>query len=58
MRHNKLKPHRVNDFVYVNSNLCLLSKICPQYMQGASIMWDIARDAHDSLDKTRVLEIA
>lgn len=58
LKRNKLTPHRADDLVFVHSNLRLLSRKSPQYMQGPSLMWDISGDAHDSLDDTGVLEIA
>ncbi|XXG50658.1 hypothetical protein AAC387_Pa02g4622 [Persea americana] len=58
MRRNKMTPKRAEDLVFIHSNLRLLSRKTPQYMQGETRMWDIAGDTHDSFEDVGVLEVA
>ena len=58
VRRNKMTPKRAKDWVFIHSNLRLLSRKTPQYMQGETKMWDIAGDTHDSFEDVGVLEVA
>ncbi|GAV69776.1 LOW QUALITY PROTEIN: Dimer_Tnp_hAT domain-containing protein, partial [Cephalotus follicularis] len=58
MKRNKMTPKHAEDLVYIHSNLGLLSRKSPQYAQGETKMWDIGRDAFDSLEDVGVLEVA
>ena len=58
VRRNKMTPKRAEDLVFIHSNLRLLSRRTPQYMQGETKMWDIAGDAFDSFQDIGELEIA
>lgn len=58
VRRNKITPKRAEDLVFIHSNLRLLSRRSPQYMQGPSKMWDIAGDAFDSFEDVGELEVA
>ena len=53
-----MTPHRVEDLVFVHSNLRLLSRNAPQYHQEETKMWDVAGDDFGSLDDYGILEIA
>ena len=53
-----MKPKHAEDLVFIHSNLRLLSRKTPQYMQGETKMWDIAGDTHDSFEDVGVLEVA
>ncbi|XP_059650225.1 uncharacterized protein LOC132295985 [Cornus florida] len=58
LKRNKIAPQRAEDLVFVHSNLRLLSRRTPQYNVGETKMWDVGRDAFDSLEGSRILEIA
>ncbi|XP_061366107.1 uncharacterized protein LOC133309353 [Gastrolobium bilobum] len=58
IKRNKITPKRVEDLVYVHSNLRLLSRKTPSYAQGENQMWDIAGDTFDSLDDVGDLQFA
>uniref|UniRef100_A0A5B7AFB0 BED-type domain-containing protein n=1 Tax=Davidia involucrata TaxID=16924 RepID=A0A5B7AFB0_DAVIN len=58
VRRNKMTPQCAEDLVFVHSNLRLLSRRTPQYMQGETKMWDIAGDTFDSFEDVGVLEVA
>ncbi|CAL5427429.1 unnamed protein product [Camellia sinensis] len=58
MRRNKMTPQRVEDLVFVHSNLRLLSRRTPQYLEGETKLWDIAGDTFDSFDDVGMLEVA
>lgn len=58
MRRNKISLKRAEDLVFIHSNLRLLSRKTPQYIQGETSMWDIGGDAFDSLEDAGMLEIA
>lgn len=45
-----MDPKRVEDLVYVHTNLRLLSRKEDGYKKGQSRMWDISGDAHEPLD--------
>ena len=51
MKRNRLAAKRVEDLVYIHSNLRLLSRKDPQYRQGAARLWDVAPESTD-LDAT------
>ena len=59
MKRNKLTPKRAEDlvYVYVNSNLRLLSRNSSKYKEEETKLWDIAGDDF-SLDDNEILEIA
>ncbi|KAG8369343.1 hypothetical protein BUALT_Bualt14G0001500 [Buddleja alternifolia] len=57
-RRNLITPQRAQDLVFVHSNLRLLSRNTPQYMQGDTKMWDVGGDAFESSDDVGILEIA
>ncbi|KAL5137161.1 hypothetical protein HKD37_10G027571 [Glycine soja] len=57
LKRNKMAPHRVEDLVFVHSNLRLLSRNTPQYHQEETKMWDVAGDDFGSLDDCGILEI-
>ncbi|KAL3753584.1 hypothetical protein ACJRO7_000916 [Eucalyptus globulus] len=57
-RRNKMTPKRAEDLIFIHSNLRLLSRKSPQYAEGETKMWDIGRDAFDSFEDVRVLEVA
>jgi len=52
-----MTPKRVEDLVYVHSNLCLLSRNSSKYKEEETKLWDIARDDL-SLNDNEILEIA
>ncbi|KAG8383901.1 hypothetical protein BUALT_Bualt04G0062300 [Buddleja alternifolia] len=56
-RRNQITPQRAQDLVFVHSNLRLLSRKTPQYMQGDTKMWDVGGDAFESSDDVGILEI-
>ncbi|XP_059665957.1 uncharacterized protein LOC132311848 isoform X2 [Cornus florida] len=58
LKRNKIAPQRVEDLVFVHSNLRLLSRRTPQYNVGETKMWDVGGDAFDSLEGSGILEIA
>ncbi|XP_077230136.1 uncharacterized protein LOC143863338 [Tasmannia lanceolata] len=58
LRRNKITPQRAQDLVFVHSNLRLLSRRSPQYVQGETKMWDIGGDSFDSFEDVGVLEVA
>ena len=45
LKRNKMAPARVEDLVYVHSNLRLLSRRNEEYVHTATKMWNIARDS-------------
>ncbi|KAG8365826.1 hypothetical protein BUALT_Bualt17G0012300 [Buddleja alternifolia] len=57
-RRNQITPQRAQDLVFVHSNLRLLSRKTPQYMQDDTKMWDVGGDAFESSDDVGILEIA
>jgi len=59
LKRNKLTPKRAEDlvYVYVNSNLRLLSRNSSKYKEEETKLWDIAGDDF-SLDDNEILEIA
>ncbi|CAL5395559.1 unnamed protein product [Camellia sinensis] len=58
MKRNKMTPQRAEDLVFVHSNLRLLSRRTPQYLEGETKLWDIAGDTFDSFDDVGMLEVA
>jgi len=44
LKRNKLDPKRVEDLVYVHTNLRLLTRKNEEYNQGNNKMWDISGD--------------
>ncbi|PKU60367.1 hypothetical protein MA16_Dca028320 [Dendrobium catenatum] len=58
MKRNKITPQRAEDLVYVHTNLRLLSRKTPTYMEGDNRMWDVAGDGFESLEDMGILEIA
>ncbi|KAH1249398.1 hypothetical protein GmHk_05G012750 [Glycine max] len=58
LKRNKMAPHRIENLVFVHSNLQLLSMNTPQYHQEETKMWDVAGDNFGSLDDCGILEIA
>ncbi|XP_020247901.1 uncharacterized protein LOC109825460 [Asparagus officinalis] len=58
LKRNKLTPTRAEDFVYVHTNLRLLSRNSEEYMEGESRMWDIGGDAFDSFQGAGMLDVA
>ncbi|KAL3828629.1 hypothetical protein ACJIZ3_017431 [Penstemon smallii] len=57
-KRDQITSQCAEDLVYVHSNLRLLSRKTPQYMQGDNRMWDVAGDAFESLDDVGILAIA
>lgn len=58
LKRNKLTPARAEDLVYVHTNLRLLSRSSPEYIEGESRMWDIGGDAFDSFQGAGILDVA
>ncbi|XP_061367322.1 uncharacterized protein LOC133310406 [Gastrolobium bilobum] len=58
VRRNKMTPKRLEDLVYIHSNLRLLSRKTSQYTQGDNRMWDIAGDTFDTFEDVGILEVA
>ncbi|AES98772.1 hypothetical protein MTR_5g072600 [Medicago truncatula] len=50
-----MDPKRVEDLVYVHTNLRLLSRKEDGYKKGQSRMWDISGDAHEPLDSVALM---
>ncbi|XP_030945945.1 uncharacterized protein LOC115970452 [Quercus lobata] len=50
LKRNKMAPARVEDLVYVHSNLRLLSRRNEEYIHTATKMWDIAGDSWNESD--------
>ncbi|GAB4826523.1 hypothetical protein Ancab_039985 [Ancistrocladus abbreviatus] len=58
LRRNKITPQRVEDLVFVHTNLRLLARRSPSYMEGDDKLWDIAGDSSDPMDDVGLLEFA
>jgi len=52
-----MTPKRVEDLVYVHSNLRILSRNSSKYKEEETKLWDIVRDDF-SLNDNEILEIA
>ena len=52
-----MMPQRVEDLVFIHSNLHLLSRKTPEYSKGETKAWDIVGDV-DSLKDVGMLEVA
>ena len=59
VKKNKLKPQRIEDLVFVHTNLRLLSRRSPNHNEGEYKMWDVGGASFDSIDlkNARLLEI-
>ncbi|XP_068497993.1 uncharacterized protein [Phaseolus vulgaris] len=57
LKRNKMTPKRVEDLVFIHSNLRLLSRNSSKYKEEETKLWDIAGDDF-SLDENGILEIA
>ncbi|PKU82323.1 hypothetical protein MA16_Dca005328 [Dendrobium catenatum] len=58
MKRNKITPQWAEDLVYVHTNLRLLSRKTPTYMEGDNRMWDVDGDGFESIEDMGILEIA
>lgn len=58
VKRNQLTPERAEDLVFVHNNLRLLSRRTQAYKTGATRMWDVGGDGHESLTGVGILEIA
>ena len=50
LKRNKMAPARIEDLVYVNSNLRLLSRHNVEYVNTTKKMWDIVGDSWNESD--------
>ncbi|KAL0401388.1 UNVERIFIED_CONTAM: hypothetical protein Slati_4168700 [Sesamum latifolium] len=57
-RRNQITPQCAQDLVFLHNNLRLLSRRTPQYIQGNTKMWDVARDDFETIEDVGILEIA
>ncbi|XP_048131980.1 uncharacterized protein LOC115732504 isoform X2 [Rhodamnia argentea] len=57
-RRHRMTPRRAEDLVFIHSNLRLLSRKDPRYLEGETKMWDIGGDAFDTFQDVGVLEVA
>ena len=51
MKRNRLGSEKVEDLVFVHTNLCLFSRRNDHYKEGATKLWDVAPECAD-LDAT------
>ncbi|CAL5185600.1 unnamed protein product [Lathyrus oleraceus] len=58
MKRNRLNPKRVEDLVFVHTNLRLLSRKSNNYNKGETKMWDIGGDEWSFSDGVGILEVA
>ena len=47
MKHNRLASSKVEDLVYVHSNLRLLTHKSDEYKEGAAKLWDVEPESID-----------
>ncbi|KAI3440220.1 uncharacterized protein J3R85_003840 [Psidium guajava] len=57
-RRNRMTPKQAEDLVFIHSNLRLLSRKDPRYLEGETKMWDIGGDTFDTFQDIGVLEVA
>ncbi|CAL5211332.1 unnamed protein product [Lathyrus oleraceus] len=57
MKRNRLNPKRVEDLVFVHTNLRLLSRKSENYNEGETKMWDIGGDEWSLSDGVDILEV-
>ena len=58
LKRNKLTPALAEDLVYVNTNLCLLSRSATEYKVGETRLWDIGRDGSETFQGAGILDVA
>ncbi|GJN06045.1 hypothetical protein PR202_ga23730 [Eleusine coracana subsp. coracana] len=58
VKRNALTPERVEDLVFVHSNLIHLSRRSDAYKQGETRMWDVEGDSFGSLSDVGILKVA
>jgi hAT family C-terminal dimerisation region len=57
-KRNQMTPKRVEDLVFVHSNLRLLSRRSVEYYTGETQFWDVGGDAHEPFDGAEQLTVA
>ena len=53
-----MTSERVEDLIYVHTNLHLLSRNNPQYNEGEKRMWDLGGDGFESFEGPDILKVA
>jgi len=58
LKKKQINPARAEDLVYVNNNLCLLSRNSEEYNEEETKMWHIVGDGFDSFQGAGILDFA